>query len=472
MRSAPRPGSSLALLAFSSLITSLDFTIVYVALPELVRDVGFSAGSAQWVISAYAVFFGGFLLLGGRSGDLLGRRRMFVLGMAAFGAASLLGGLATTPGALVAARAVQGVGAAIVFPSTLAQVNTMFAEGRERVGALGVWAMAGAGGLSAGALLGGVLTHVFGWEAVFLVNVPLVAAAAAAAFRLLPADGPADRGRGYDLPGVVTGTAGATLLVYSIAEVPDTGWTSPEFAVRAALALGLLAAFLGVEARSRSPLMPLRLLRDRHLAPALLVIFVFGATMQNVVYFLTLYFQDVLAYTALRAGLAFLGLSAVIALGNFIAGRLMLRVGVRGTLVTALLLGSGGSALLAAGMVEDGSYLTVLAGIAVYGLGMGMIYPTQFAAAATGVDAREQGIAGGMANTAMQIGVGVGLAVLVGVAASGAGAADGLRAAVFVSAGLTLLGGVAALTFPGRSSGGPDARVAESAATSPKVDMT
>ena len=457
MRFAPKPGLSLALLAFSSLITSLDFTIVYVALPELVRDVGFSEGSAQWVISAYAVFFGGFLLLGGRSGDLLGRRRMFVLGMVAFGGASLLGGLATSPGALVAARAIQGVGAAIVFPATLAQVNTMFGEGRRRLRALGVWAMAGAGGLSAGALLGGLLTHAFGWEAVFLVNVPLVVAAAAAAFWLLPADGPVDRGHGYDLPGVVTGTAGATLLVYSIAEVPDAGWTSPRVVVGAALALGLLAAFLAVEARSRSPLMPLRLLRDRNLAPALAVIFVFGATMQNVVYFLTLYFQDVLGYTALRAGLAFLGLSVVIALGNFVAGRLMLRIGIRGTLLTALLLGAGGSALLAAGMVADGSYLTVLAGIAVYGMGMGTIYPTQFAAAATGVDAREQGIAGGMANTAMQIGVGVGLAVLVGVAASGTGSAGGLRAAVTVSAGLTLLGGIAALALPGRSGGAPGA---------------
>ncbi|WP_329094428.1 MFS transporter [Actinomadura citrea] len=457
MRFAPKPGLSLALLAFSSLITSLDFTIVYVALPELVRDVGFSEGSAQWVISAYAVFFGGFLLLGGRSGDLLGRRRMFVLGMVAFGGASLLGGLATSPGALVAARAIQGVGAAIVFPATLAQVNTMFGEGRRRLRALGVWAMAGAGGLSAGALLGGLLTHAFGWEAVFLVNVPLVVAAAAAAFWLLPADGPVDRGHGYDLPGVVTGTAGATLLVYSIAEVPDAGWTSPRVAVGAALALGLLAAFLAVEARSRSPLMPLRLLRDRDLAPALVIIFVFGATMQNVVYFLTLYFQDVLGYTALRAGLAFLGLSVVIALGNFVAGRLMLRIGIRGTLLAALLLGAGGSALLAAGMVADGSYLTVLAGIAVYGMGMGTIYPTQFAAAATGVDAREQGIAGGMANTAMQIGVGVGLAVLVGVAASGIGTAGGLRAAVTVSAGLTLLGGIAALALPGRSGGAPGA---------------
>ncbi|GGT91818.1 MFS transporter [Actinomadura citrea] len=460
MRFAPKPGLSLALLAFSSLITSLDFTIVYVALPELVRDVGFSEGSAQWVISAYAVFFGGFLLLGGRSGDLLGRRRMFVLGMVAFGGASLLGGLATSPGALVAARAIQGVGAAIVFPATLAQVNTMFGEGRRRLRALGVWAMAGAGGLSAGALLGGLLTHAFGWEAVFLVNVPLVVAAAAAAFWLLPADGPVDRGHGYDLPGVVTGTAGATLLVYSIAEVPDAGWTSPRVVVGAALALGLLAAFLAVEARSRSPLMPLRLLRDRDLAPALAIIFVFGATMQNVVYFLTLYFQDVLGYTALRAGLAFLGLSVVIALGNFVAGRLMLRIGIRGTLLAALLLGAGGSALLAAGMVADGSYLTVLAGIVVYGMGMGTIYPTQFAAAATGVDAREQGIAGGMANTAMQIGVGVGLAVLVGVAASGTGSAGGLRAAVTVSAGLTLLGGIAALALPGRSGGAPGAGAA------------
>ncbi|GAA2310456.1 MFS transporter [Actinomadura luteofluorescens] len=474
MRSAPRPGLSLALLAFSSLITSLDFTIVYVALPELVRDVGFTEGSAQWVISAYAVFFGGFLLLGGRSGDLLGRRRMFVLGMVAFGGASLLGGLATSPGTLIAARAIQGVGAAIVFPATLAQVNTMFAEGRDRLRALGVWAMAGAGGLSAGALLGGVLTHAFGWEAVFLVNVPLVVAAAAAAFRLLPADGPVERGRGYDLPGVLTGTAGATLLVYSIAEVPETGWTSPKFLAGAVLALILLAAFLAVEARSRSPLMPLRLLRDRNLAPALVIIFVFGATMQNVVYFLTLYFQDVLGYTALRAGLAFLGLSAVIALGNFTAGRLMLRIGIRGTLVTALLLGALGSGLLAAGMVADGSYLTVLAGIAVYGMGMGTIYPTQFAAAATGVDAREQGIAGGMANTAMQIGVGVGLAVLVGVAASGAGTAGGLRAAVAVSGVLTLVGAVAALAIPGRPSGGPGASAPEGAAASPapKVGMT
>ncbi|HEX2315638.1 MAG TPA: MFS transporter [Thermomonospora sp.] len=457
-------GWSLALLAFSCLITSLDFTIVYVALPDIVREVGFSGHSAQWVVSAYAVFFGGFLLLGGRSADLLGRRRMFVLGMLLFGGSSLLGGLASTPATLVAARAIQGVGAAVVFPATLSLVNTMFAEGRERVRALSVWAMAGAGGLSLGALLGGVLTYAFGWEAVFLVNVPLVVAAAVAAFALLDADGPVDRGHGYDLPGVVTGTAGATLLVYAIAEIPETGWTTATVAAAVA-AVVLLAAFLTVEARSRNPLMPLRLLRNRGLTSALMVIFVFGATMQNVVYFLTLYFQDVLGYSALRAGLAFLSLSVVIALANFAAGRLMVRVGVRVTLVIALVLGASGSALLAAGMLPGGSYLTVLAGIVVYGLGMGTIYPTQFAAAGTGVAAREQGIAGGMANTAMQLGVGAGLAVLVGVAGSGldglAGEAlreatsDGLRAAVFLSAALTLLGILAALTFPRRPGAAP-----------------
>ena len=268
---------------------------------------------------------------------------------------------------------------------------------------------------------------------------------------------------------MLTGTAGATLLVYSIAEIPEAGWTSTTITALAS-SLALLAAFLGVEARSRNPLMPLRLLRNRNLASALMVIFVFGATMQNVVYFLTLYFQDVLGYSALRAGLAFLSLSAVIALANFTAERLMIRVGVRATLVVALVLGAAGSALLAAGMAAGGSYLTVLAGIAVYGLGMGTVYPTQFAAAGTGVAAREQGIAGGMANTAMQLGVGAGLAVLVGVAGSGlegltgealrVATADGLRAAVLLSAALTLPGILAALAFPRRPA---PARAAEPA---------
>ncbi|WP_327149638.1 MFS transporter [Nocardia sp. NBC_01329] len=450
-----RPAPALALLAFSSLITSLDFTIIYVALPDIARDVGFSDHSMQWVVSAYAIFFGGLLLLGGRSADLLGRRRMFVLGMVVFGAASLLGGLATTTTALIAARALQGIGAAVLFPATLSLVNTMFEEGRQRIRALAVWAMAGAGGLSLGALLGGVLTSAFGWQAVFLINVPLVIAATAAALPVLHADGPRDRGR-FDVPGALTGTVGITLLVFTVAQGPESGWTSTPVLGGGVLAVVLLASFLVIESRSPSPLMPLRLVRT--LGPVLAVIFVFGATMQNIVYFLTLFLQNVWRYSAPVTGLVFLSLSLVIAVANFVAERLIVRIGIRTTLISGVLLGAVGGALLAAGMIADGSYWTILAGILVYGAGMGTVFPTMFAAAGTGVAEHEQGSAGGMANTAMQVGIGVGLAVLVGIANAGSAGLDGdalrlasadaLRTTVFVAAALTFLGLLAARLLP------------------------
>ncbi|MEV6278573.1 MFS transporter [Nocardia sp. NPDC051832] len=450
--------ATLALLAFSSLITSLDFTIIYVALPDIAREVGFSTHSMQWVVSAYAIFFGGLLLLGGRSADLLGRRRMFVLGLVLFGAASLLGGWADTTTALIAARALQGVGAALLFPATLSLVNTMFEEGRPRIRALTVWAGAGAGGLSLGALLGGVLTDVFGWQAVFLVNIPLVVAGVVAAFPLLRADGPRDRGRGFDVPGALTGTLGTTLLVFTVAQGPESGWTSTPVLGGGVLAVLLLAAFLFIETRSPSPLMPMRLARA--LAPVLAVIFVFGATMQNIVYFLTLFLQNVWRYSALVTGLVFLSLSVVIAVANIVAERLIARIGIRTVLIVGLLLGAAGGGLLAAGMVADGSYWTILAGILVYGAGMGTVFPTMFAAAGTGVAEQEQGSAGGMANTAMQVGVGAGLAVLVGIANTDAvgldveavrlAAASGLRETVLLAAALTLLGVLAAASLPGR----------------------
>ncbi|MFI0349952.1 MFS transporter [Actinomadura sp. 9N407] len=455
----------LALLAFSSLITSLDFTIVYVALPDIARDVGLSGHATQWVVSAYAIFFGGFLLLGGRSADLLGRRRMFVLGMLLFGGASLLGGLATSPETLITARALQGIGAAILFPTTLSLVTTRFTEGPARVRALAVWAGAGAAGLSLGALLGGLLTHAFGWEAVFLVNVPLVVAGAVGAFVLLASDGPRERGRGFDIPGALTGTAGMTLLVFVIAQGPEAGWTAPSVVASAVLAVALLTAFLIIEARTANPLMPLRLFANPNLRVGLLVILTFGATMQNLIYFLTLYFQDVLGYSALRGGLAFLSLSVIISIANLVAERLINRIGTRTTLIIALLLGSGGGALMALGMRTDGSYWTILGGLVVYGFGMGMIYPTMFGASGTGVADEDQGAAGGMANAALQIGASVGLAILVSVSASGhadltgealrAATSDGLRNAVYVAAALTLAGILAALTLPRRTTPTP-----------------
>lgn len=451
----------LGLLAFSSLITSLDFTIVYVALPDIAREVGLSGHATQWVVSAYAIFFGGFLLLGGRSADLLGRRRMFVLGMLLFGGASLLGGLATSPSTLIVARALQGVGGAVLFPATLSLVTTRFTEGPARLRALAVWAGAGAGGLSLGALLGGVLTHAFGWEAVFLVNVPLVAVGAAGAFILLDRDGPREQGRGFDIPGALTGTAGITLLVFAIAQGPEAGWTAPSVVSSAVLAVALLATFVIIEARTANPLMPLRLFDNPNLRTGLLVILTFGITMQNLVYFLTLYFQDVLGYSALQGGLAFLSLSVVIGIANFVAERLIIRVGARPTLIIALLLGSGGGALMAVGMRTDGSYWTILAGLAVYGLGMGTIYPTMFGTSGNGVADEDQGAAGGMANTALQIGTSVGLAILVSISTSGladlsgealrAAISDGLRNAVYIAAALTLAGIPAALTLPRRT---------------------
>ncbi|TDB95768.1 MFS transporter [Actinomadura sp. 7K534] len=468
---------ALGLLAFSSLITSLDFTIVYVALPDIAREVGLSGHATQWVVSAYAIFFGGFLLLGGRSADLLGRRRMFVLGMLLFGGASLLGGLATSSATLIAARALQGVGGAVLFPATLSLVTTRFTEGPERVRALAVWAMAGAGGLSLGALLGGVLTHAFGWEAVFMVNVPLVVAGTVGAFALLAPDGPRERGRGFDIPGALAGTGGLTLLVFAIAQGPEAGWTAAPVLTSAVLAAALLAAFVLIEARTRHPLMPLRLFANPNLRAGLLMILTFGITMQNLVYFLTLYFQDVLGYSALRGGLVFLTLSVVIGIANFVAERLVIRAGARTTLTIALLLGSGGGALMAAGMRTDGSYWTILAGLVVYGMGMGTIYPTMFGTSGTGVADADQGAAGGMANTALQIGTSVGLAVLVSVSASGladltgealrTATSDGLRNAVYVAAALTLAGVLAVLTVPRRTAPTP-APVAP--APSPRTD--
>ncbi|MFD9942115.1 MFS transporter [Nonomuraea sp. NPDC059023] len=454
-------GMSLALLAFANLITSLDFTIVYVALPDIAREVGFTPHSLQWVVSAYAVLFGGFLLLGGRLADLVGRRRMFAAGLSLYGVGSLLGGLAPSPALLIVARMLQGLGGAILAPATLSLVNTMFPAGRARTRALTVWATGGAAGLSLGSLLGGALTNWLGWQWVFFVNVPLALIGLALAPGLLVADGARERGRTFDLPGALTGTAGVTLLVFAVAQGPEAGWTSAPVIVSALLAVALLGAFLAVEKRSSSPLMPLRLFGNRSLSAAAVVILVFGLTLQAIPYFLTLYFQGVLGFSALQTGVAFLGPTLSITFGNTISERLIGRLGTRTTLIAGLVAGAAGSALLGPGMTADGSYLTVLAGIVVVGLGMGLIYPAMFNAVGSGVDGSEQGTASGIANTALQVGSGAGLAVLVAVANAGLGGlsgealraatADGLAVAAYVAAAGSLLGVLAALRLPGLS---------------------
>jgi len=337
--SAPRR-ATLALLAFAQLIVAIDAYIVVVALPDIGRELGFSNQTLQTVISAYAVAFGGFLLLGGRAADLLGRRRMFIAGMFLYAISSLAGGLAGAPEILLAARVVQGLGGALVFPATLSLINTTFAEGPERNRALAVWGGAGAAGLVLGVLLGGALTTALGWQAVFLVNVPLATVALGLAFSLIAADRKRERSGAFDIPGALSASFGITLLVFALVQGPELGWGSPAILASSLMGGLLLVAFVVIEARSRDPLMPLGLLANRNLSAAVAITLLFMATFGSVLYFLTLYFQNVHGYDALQTGVAFLLPTAFVVGGSALGGQLATRFGLRATLVGALALGA------------------------------------------------------------------------------------------------------------------------------------
>src|SRR5262245_15110452 len=302
----------LALLSFAMLLVSLDQYIVVVALPEIGRDLGYSAHTLQTVVSAYAVASSGFLLFGGRAADLLGRRRVLVAGLALYDVASLAGGLATRPDVQLTARAVQGLGGALVFPSTLAVINTTFAEGGDRNRALGIWGGAGAAGLVVGVLFGGVLTRAFGWEAVFLINVPLAAAALIAAFVVIEPDRVTHSDRKFDVFGALTATGAVSFLVFALVQGPETGWSSPGIIVAIAAGLVLLATFTVIERRSCDPILPRRLLADRPLTIAVALAFMFMATFGSLLYFLSIYFQDIRGYDPMQAGIAFLLPTAVV----------------------------------------------------------------------------------------------------------------------------------------------------------------
>jgi EmrB/QacA subfamily drug resistance transporter len=455
-----RQAATLALLAFAMLITSLDQYLVVVALPSIGRELGFSPQTLQWVISANAVTSAGFLLLGGRAADLLGRRRIFVTGLAVYGGASLAGGLAPTPEFLLGARAVQGLGGALVFPATLSLVNTTFAEGRERNRALAVWGGAGAAGLVLGVLLGGVLTRALGWEAAFFVNVPLAGVALLLAFPLIAADRGREAGRRFDLPGALSATLGVTLLVFALVQGPSLGWGSPAVLASAAASLLSLAAFALIELRSREPLLPPRLLANRNLGTAVAIAFLFWATFGSVLYFLTLYFQDVRGYDALETGVGFLLPTVVVVAGSALAGPLATRFGLRPTLVAALAVGGLGALALGLAMSPDASYAALVPGLIALSIGDGVAFTTIFIAAGTGVSDREQGVASGIASTSTSVGAAVGLALLVIVANSGTDAlagealriatAEGLSAAVLViAAGIAVTALVALNLRPG-----------------------
>jgi EmrB/QacA subfamily drug resistance transporter len=450
-------GPALALLAFAMLIVSLDQYIVVVALPDIGRDLGFSAQTLQAVVTAYAVASSGFLLLGGRATDLLGRRRVLVTGLALYASSALAGGLAQEPEMLLAARAVQGLGGALVFPTTLALVNVTFPEGQARNRALGVWGGAGAAGLVIGVLLGGVLTRAFGWPAVFLINAPLAATAALLAFPLLDADPPRARGRSFDLPGALSATGGITLLVFALVRGPEAGWDAPAVLAPAAAGLALLAGLIAIERRGADPLVPSALLRNRTVVTAVALAALFAATFGSVLYFLSIYLQDVRGYDALHTGLAFLLPTAVVVSGSTVAGQLVTRFGLRRTLVAALAVGAAGAFALGLAMAPDSSYLALVPGLVLLSIGDGVVFTAMFIAAATRVSDRQQGVASGLASTGSGVGAAFGLAVLVLVANHGGkpavATAEGIRTAVLtVCAGIVLTLLIAATLHPAPSS--------------------
>lgn len=456
-----RGGAVLALLSFAMLIVSLDQYIVVVALPDIGRDLGYSPQTLQAVVSAYAVASSGFLLFGGRAADLLGRRRMLVTGLALYTVASLAGGLATGPEIQLTARAVQGLGGALVFPGTLALISATFAEGRERNRALGVWGGSGAAGLVVGVLLGGVLTRFLGWEAVFFINVPLACAALIGTFVLVEADRARDTDRRFDLPGALTVTGGITLLVFTLVQGPEAGWASPWILAAAVAGVVLLGAFPVIERRSRDPLMPPHLLANRVLIRAVMIAFMFMATFGSLLYFLSLFFQEVWGYDALETGVGFLLPTAVVVAGSTFAGRVVTRLGLRRTLVAALAVGAAGAAALGLAMSPDGSYASLVPGLVAVSVGDGVVFTAMFIAGATGVTQRELGVASGVVSTGSGVGAVVGLALLVLLANSGTeglagealrvATAEGIETAVFAITGgivVTLLLALSLRTAP------------------------
>ena len=411
--------AALAVVCTGSLMNVLDTTIVGVALPAIRHDLGFSQASLAWVVNAYLLAFGGFLLLGGRLGDLFGHRRLFAAGIGVFTLASLACGLATEQGFLLAARAVQGVAGAVASAVALSLVVALFPEPAGRARAMGIFGMVSAGGGSIGVLAGGVLTGLLSWLWIFLVNVPIGIAVLVASLRLLPAS-PATAGRGrLDVPGAVLVTAAVLAATYAISGASQAGWASVRTLGALAAAAVLLAAFAAAESRAAVPLVPLRLLRLRNLAAASVTGVLWSAAMFACFFLTTLYLQQVLGYSPLQTGLAFLPMNLIMAgLSASVSARLVTRFGIRPPLVTGLLLVAGGLALMGQAPIGGHFAADVLPAGILLGTGAGTALPPLLLAATGDLPPGESGLASGLANTSFMLGGALGLAVLASLAAS------------------------------------------------------
>ena len=470
---------ALALLCVVQFMVVLDIAIVNVALPSIKIDLGFSQGDLQWVISAYALVFGGFLLLGGRAADMLGRRRVFLVGIVVFSVASLFAGLAWSEPSLIGARALQGLGAAIITPAALSILSTTFVEGRERNIALGAWGAVGGFGAVAGVLLGGVLTDALSWEWIFFVNVPVGVAGFVLAPLLLHESRDA-RVKRFDLPGAVLVTGGLSGLVLAITEAGRHGWVSTQAVTVFVLSALLLVGFVAWELRHSEPLMRFGILRTRTVSGANVAGFILGTALFSMFLMLTLYMQQVLGYSAMKTGVAYLAVAGTAILWSAVAGQLVTRVGVKPVLVV-------GMGMLTAGLAyftqvsADGSYLRdLLPGFLVIGVGIGFSFVPISIAALAGVRPAEAGLASGLINTSQQIGGALGIAALSTIATSRSGDAlasgavpsqalvDGFSSAFLAGTVVAAVGLLAALTLIRR--GELEAAVPEAVDDEPMLD--
>ena len=427
------PWVVLVLICIAQFMVVLDATIVNVALPSIQKDLNLSEGNLQWIVNAYTLVFGGFLLLGGRAGDLLGRKRLFLIGLVVFTGASFLDGLASSEGMLIGARALQGFGAALISPAALSIIATTFAEGKERAKALGVWAAIAIGGSAVGLVLGGVLTQYFSWPWIFFVNVPVGIVAFILSMRLIPESRDEHAARSYDIAGAVTVTGGLMALVYAIVDAQQAGWGSAKTLGFFALAVGLLAAFVVVELRTKAPLVRLSIFRIRSLLTANVAMLLAMSGMFAMFFFNTLYIQRILGFGPVKAGVALLPFSAGIMVSAGLASAFAPRVGVRPVAALGFLLTAAGLALFTRVPAVGGSYLTdVLPPIILASLGMGAVFMPLTLIATTGLEDADQGLASGLFNTSQQIGGALGLAVLSTIATNRTAAAVGSPAHTLV----------------------------------------
>ncbi|MGH2822913.1 MAG: MFS transporter [Thermoleophilaceae bacterium] len=456
----PRRWLALALLGTAFFMVILDGTIVYVALPSIDEALDFSASGLQWVMSAYLLSFGGLLLLGGRSADLLGRRRMFMVGVSLFAGSSLLCGLAWADQVLVAARVVQGVAAAVMAPTALSLVMSVFDEGAERNKALGIWGGIGGVGATSGLLIGGPVTEGLGWEWVFFINIPVGLAVLALCPALLPESRDPVGRRVYDVAGAVTITAAIVLLVYAVSEAPEAGWTGARTIALVVAAATLIVLFARIEARSSAPLVPLHIFRSRTLVGGNVVLLTAGATLDGTLIIITLYAQEVLGYSTVQFGLMVAAMTVMSVVGAVSGQAVVTRIGLRPVAITGMVL-LAAACLLLTQVSVNGSYLgDLFPGLLLFGAGLGAAFVASQIAGLAGVAEAESGLAAGLVDSSFNIGSALGIAILSTVAVARtdhvlAGAdqpldpalamTKGFQSAFLVAFGVAMLGALLAL---------------------------